>query len=209
MSKMISRKTVDYFEMFVKSATIARDASLKLQSAFADGVVNINELKQIKDLEHDGDIHFHECLKIIDVAFITPIDRSDLVDVLNGVENVTDSIEDIANSFYMMCITGSSDYMRKFVELLVASCESLLQLMVELKRFKKNISNINTLIIEINRLEEEGDKAYSVSMRNMFEFETDAITVIKNKELYQLFEFAIDCCEDVADMVENIIVTKT
>jgi uncharacterized protein Yka (UPF0111/DUF47 family) len=205
----ISRKNVDYFEMFVKSATIARDAALKLQIAFADGEVNISELKLIKDLEHDGDIHFHECLKVIDVAFITPIDRSDLVDVLNGIENVTDSIESIANSFYMMCITGSSDYMRKFVDLLVLSCERLLELMVELKRFKKNIKSINSLIIEINRLEEEGDKAYSDCMRNMFEFEKDAITIIKNKELYQLFECAIDCCEDVADMVENIIVTKT
>lgn len=205
----ISRKNVDYFEMFVKSATIARDAALKLKSAFADGEVNISELKLIKDLEHDGDIHFHECLKVIDVAFITPIDRSDLVDVLNGIEDVTDSIEAIANSFYMMCITGSSDYMRKFVELLVLSCERQLELMVELKRFKKNIKNINSLIIEINRLEEEGDRAYSESMQNLFSQESDAITVIKNKELYQLFECAIDCCEDVADMVENIIVTKT
>ena len=205
----ISRKNVDYFEMFVKSATIARDAALKLKSAFADGEVNRSELKLIKDLEHDGDIHFHECLKVIDVAFITPIDRSDLVDVLNGIEDVTDSIEAIANSFYMMCITGSSDYMRKFVELLVLSCERQLELMVELKRFKKNIKNINSLIIEINRLEEEGDRAYSESMQNLFSKESDAITVIKNKELYQLFECAIDCCEDVADMVENIIVTKT
>ena len=205
----ISRKNVDYFEMFVKSATIARDSALKLQSAFADGEVNIGELKLIKDLEHDGDIHFHDCLKVIDVAFITPIDRSDLVDVLNGIENVTDSIESIANSFYMMCITNSSDYMRRFVDLLVLSCEKLLELMIELKRFKKNLKNIDKLIVEINCLEEEGDRSYSDSMRNMFEFEKDAITIIKNKELYQLFEFAIDCCEDVADMVENIIVTKT
>lgn len=55
----ISRKNVDYFEMFVKSATIARDSALKLQAAFMDGEVNISELKLIKDLEHDGDIHFH------------------------------------------------------------------------------------------------------------------------------------------------------
>jgi uncharacterized protein len=205
----ISRKTVDYFEMFVKSATIARDAALMMKESFADGVVNIDELKHIKEVEHRGDIHFHECLKIIDVAFITPIDRSDLVDVLTGIENVTDSIDSIASSFYMMCISGSCDYFSSFVELLLTSCERLLELTVELKRFKKNANNINKLIIEINRLEEEGDKAYSERMRKLFEFETDAITVIKNKELYQLFERAIDCCEDAADMIENIIVAKT
>ncbi|NLX94085.1 MAG: DUF47 family protein [Clostridiales bacterium] len=205
----ISRKNVDYFEMFVKSATIARNAARKLQAAFAHGEVNISELKLVKDLEHEGDIHFHECLKVIEVAFITPIDRSDLVGVLKGIEDVTDSIEAIANSFHMMCITSSSDSMRTFVDLVVLSCEKVLELMVELKRFKKTVKNINSLIVEINHLEEEGDRFYSESMRSLFSEETDAITVIKNKELYQLFEFAIDCCEDVADMVENIIVTKT
>lgn len=205
----ISRKNVDYFDMFVKSATVSRDAALKLQSSFSDGVINISELKTIKALEHAGDLHFHECLKIIDVAFITPIDRSDLVEVLSGIEDVTDSIDSIASSFYMMCISGSSDYFSKFVDLLAASCELMLKLTVELKQFKKNVNNINKLIIEINRLEEEGDKYYGESMRKLFEQESDAIKVIKNKELYQLFECAIDCCEDVADMIENIIVTKT
>ncbi len=209
MGKMISRKTIDYFEMFVKSATISRDASVKLKEAFSDGVINVEELKLIKTLEHEGDLHFHECLKIIDVAFITPIDRSDLVAILSGIEDVTDSIDSISSSFYMMCITGSSDYFSKFVDLLAESCEKLLELTVELKQFKKNHININKLIIEINRLEEEGDKYYGESMRKLFEQESNAITVIKNKELYQLFECAIDCCEDVADMIENIIVTKT
>lgn len=205
----ISRKNIDYFDMFVKSATITRNAAVKLKTAFADGEININELKRIKDLEHSGDVFYHECLKVIDVAFITPIDRTDLVNILNGIENVTDSIDSIAGSFYMMCITGSTDFMRKFVELLVASCEKLLELMIELKKFKKNLKTVNNLIIEINRIEEEGDKLYNSCVRNLFSFETDAIKIIKDKELYQLFEEAIDCCEDVADMVENIIVTKT
>lgn len=205
----ISRKNVDYFEMFVKSAAIARDAGAKLKSSLSDAEINIEELKQIKDLEHAGDIHFHDCLKIIDVAFITPIDRSDLVAVLNGIENVTDSIELIANSFFNMCITSSSEGIGKFIVLVEQACESLLKLMTELKLFKKNIGNINSAIVEINRLEEEGDKVYRESMRNMFEQETDAIKIIKYKELYQLFENAIDGCEDVADTVENIIVSKT
>lgn len=209
MGKMISRKTVDYFEMFVKGASIARNAALKLQAAFADGEINAGELKEIKQIEHEGDKHVHECLRVIDIAFITPIDRTDLVGILKGIENVTDSIDYIANSLYMMCIVSSSDYMRKFVALLVQSCEMLLELMNELKNFKKNAEKLNRLIIEINRIEEDGDRIYSESMRKLFEFETDPITVIKNKELYQMFENAIDNCEDVADMVEMIIVAKT
>jgi len=209
MGKSISRKNVDYFGMFEKSAAIARDTAYKLQSAFRDGNINLAELRSLKELEHAGDLHLHECMKIIDVAFITPIDRTDLAAILNGIENVTDSIEDIADSFYMMCINESNECMRRFVTLLALSCEKMLELMTELKRFKKNVNDISKLIIEINRIEEEGDKLFRDNMRNLFEFETNPMTVIKYKDLYRRFEDAVDCCEDVADMVENIIVTKT
>lgn len=205
MGKM-SRKNVDYFEMFEKGISISYEAALKLQEAFADGVINIEELKLVKDIEHAGDRHIHESLKIIDDAFITPIDRTDLINILNGIEDITDSIEAIADHIYMMRIDNSNDYMRKFVDLTVVSCKRLHELMKSLKDFKKDRKSLGELIIEVNRLEEEGDRTYSESMRDLFENESNAITIIKHKELYQLSEMAIDRCEDVADMVEKVMI---
>lgn len=209
MGNMISRKQVDYFEMFTKGIEISLKAAKNLQSAFADGKINEAELRRIKEVEHEGDRHVHECLKIIDMAFITPIDRTDILEVLKGIENITDSFDAVSNHIYMMHITKSNKYLCKFVDLAVISCERLCDLMIALKQFRKHTSKINELIIEVNRLEEEGDSTYLDSMRNLFEFETDPIAIIKHKELYQLLENTLDCCEDVADLVEKIMISAT
>jgi Phosphate transport regulator (distant homolog of PhoU) len=205
----LSRKTVDYFEMFAQGVSISLEAAKRLQSAFSDGVINIDELKMIKEAEHNGDKHVHQSLKIIDAAFITPIDRTDIIEILKGIENVTDSIDEVANNIYMMHIKRANGCLVKMVELAVLSCEKLHDLMIALKNFKKDTKNINELIIEVNRIEEEGDAAYLESMRSLFDTEKDPVEIIKHKEIYGALENTLDCCEDVADMVEKIMISAT
>jgi uncharacterized protein Yka (UPF0111/DUF47 family) len=82
MGNMISRKSVDYFEMFEKGVQISLKAAQRLRSSFSDGKIDEKEMKLVKDAEHEGDTHVHECLKKIDVAFITPIDRTDIVEII-------------------------------------------------------------------------------------------------------------------------------
>jgi uncharacterized protein len=209
MGNMINKKSVDYFEMFEKGIKISLVAAERLQAAFADGVINEAELKLVKDAEHDGDHLVHECLKKIDVAFITPIDRNDIVEIIKAIENLTDSIDAVANHIYILHVNEAKEYLRKFVDYVVISCRVLNELMTALKQFKKNQKKINDCIIEVNRIEEEGDRTYAESMRNLFERETDPILIIKKKELYQLLEYSVDCCEDVADLVEKVMVAKT
>lgn len=205
----ISRKKVDYFEMFEKGMQIALKAAVKLKSAFSDGVINNFELKQIKEIEHEGDLHVHQCLKTIDIAFITPIDRTDIVEIIKAIENLTDSIDYIATHINILQIRDANKYLVSFVDSVVSSCEILNELMTELKQFKKNQKKINEYIIEVNRIEEEGDRTYAESMQKLFQDETDAVKIIKQKELYQLLEDSIDRCEDIADLVEMVIVAKT
>lgn len=209
MGNMITRKNVDYFEMFANGISISLKAAQLLTTAFADDIIDERELAKIKEVEHEGDHYVHQSLKTIEAAFITPIDRTDIIEIVKGIENVTDCVDNISNHIYMMCITGSDCYMRDFISIVVTSCERLNELMIALKQFKKNPNNnIMDLIIEINRLEEEGDRIFQESMRNLFKYETDVLTIIKNKELYKLFERAIDSCEDIADMIEKVMITK-
>jgi uncharacterized protein Yka (UPF0111/DUF47 family) len=95
------------------------------------------------------------------------------------------------------------------MDLVVKACIKLEELMKKLKNFKKNLKGINDLIVEINRIEEEGDKTYLNAMRNLFEYETDAKKIIIYKLLYEKLENALDKCEDVADIVQKIIISKT
>ncbi len=205
----ITRKNVDYFEMFDTGMSIALKAGKKLQTAFIDGIIDEAELKQIKDIEHEGDLHVHQCIKTIDVAFITPIDRTDIVEIVKAIENLTDSIDAIANRIFMLQITEADEYLVKFVSSLVLSCEKLSEMMTELKQFKKNQKKIKECIIEVNRLEEVGDRTFMDSMRNLFMCEKDAIKLVKQKDLYELLEDALDRAEDIADIVEKVIVAKT
>ncbi|NLL39344.1 MAG: DUF47 family protein [Clostridiales bacterium] len=205
----ISRKKVDYYEMFEKGMQIAYNAAVKLKSAFADGVINEFELKEIKDIEHEGDLHVHQCLRAIDIAFITPIDRTDMVEIIKAIENLTDSIDYIATHINILQIRDANKYLVSFVDSIVSACDILNKLMRALKQYKKNQKKINEYIIEVNRIEEEGDRIYAESMRRLFQDETNAIKIIKQKELYQLLEDSIDRCEDVADLVEKVMVAKT
>ncbi len=205
----ISRKNVDYFELFEKGVSISLEAAEKLRSAFSDGTINETELKAVKDAEHQGDIHVHQCLKLIDVAFITPIDRTDIVEIIKAIETLTDGIDAVANHIYMLEIKEADEYLFKFINYVVECCQKLKELMVSLKQFKKNQKEINECIVEVNRIEEDGDRTYTASMRNLFETEKDPIVIIKKKELYQLLEQAIDYCEDIADLVEKVMVAKT
>lgn len=202
----ISRKTTDFFEMFVKSATIAKGGAEQLRKAFSDGKIDIDEMRKIKEFEHEGDQHFHECMRVIEAAFITPIDRPDLVGLLNSIETVTDSLDYISTGFYMMCVENSTPGFEKLVELVVESVDRVLDLTVAFKNYKKNTKEINDLVIDINRIEEEGDKVYYNNVRELFEKENDAKMILQHKTLYDLLEDSLDRCEDVADSIANIII---
>jgi len=205
----ITRKNVDYFEMFDTGMSIALKSAIKLQAAFSDGIINEAELKQIKEIEHEGDLHVHQCIKTIDVAFITPIDRTDIVEIVKAIENLTDSVDAVANRIFMLQITEVDEYLVKFVSSLVQSCETLKEMMCQLKQFKKNHKRLKECIIEVNRLEEVGDRTFMESMQNLFTHEKDAIKLVKQKDLYELLEDSLDRAEDIADIVEKVIVAKT
>lgn len=204
-----TRKNIDYYQMFNSGMQIALRAAKMLQASFSDGNINEEELRRIKQAEHDGDLHVHQCIRAIDVAFITPIDRTDIVEIVKAIENLTDSIDHIANRIYMYQIKEANDYLIRFVNNLVLSCETLVEMMCELKQYKKKPQRLKECIIEVNRLEEDGDRTYMECMIKLFSQETDAIALIKQRDLYELLEESLDCCEDVADIVEKIIVAKT
>lgn len=124
------------------------------------------------------------------------MDQSDIMDVLEGIENVTDSINDNAIHLNIMGVEKRDDFMLRFIEVIVLACEKTHELMIAFKDFKKSPNNrLNNLVVEINALEEEGDMIYSEGMRHIFEDESDVLRIIKKKEIYQLLENTSDSWE--------------
>jgi len=200
---------IDYFQMFTVGAEISLRAAQSLQIAFTDERINMDELRKIKEIEHEGDKHVHNSLKILEEAFITPIDQADLIDILKAIENVTDHIDYVAAHLYMLNITESDRYLQAFIDTLVLSCQKVLDLMVCLRNFKKlDLKKMYELIEEINELEEIADRIYLESMRELFTNGSEPLLVIQKKEIYQRFEDALDRTEDAANAVEKLLISK-
>ena len=204
-------KSPDYFDLFENGIGISNRAAKTLQAAFSDSEINGEEIKKLKDIEHEGDRHVHESAKLISESFITPIDRSDMMNMVDAIEALTDSIDDIANQVYMMHITRKDEPTEKMIGLIVEACGQLITMIAAFKQFKKDPEKIHEICIAVNHIEEEGDALYTQALRNLFDPENKvgAIDIIRKQELYDSLEDALDCCEDVADIMEQIIISNT
>lgn len=210
MSSFFS-KGPDYFSLFEKGIQISSKAAKALQKAFADSQINEEEIKQLKTIEHEGDKHVHECAKLISDAFITPVERPDMMNMIAAIEALTDSIDDIGNQVYMMHIVQKDETSEKFVNLIASACEELCSMMNVFKHFKKSPEKLHEISIHVNHIEEEGDVLFTNAMRTLFDpaQKLDTLDVIRRENLYNTLEDSLDCCEDVADIVEQIIISNT
>lgn len=206
---IFNRNETDYFKLFEEGISFSLKAAEALQVGFADGKIDLAEIQKIKNIEHEADKHVHRCLKLIEEAFITPIDRSDILDLVKYIENVTDSIDEVSRRIYMMRVTDCGEYAVKFVEYIVQACKKCAELMATLKDYKKNLKKINQLAIEVNNIEEAGDRLFTEAMRELFSSNSDPVTIIIKKDLFERFEDILDNCEDVADTAEKIMTAKT
>lgn len=204
-------KGTDYFALFEKGIEISDRAAKVLQSVFADGEVDGKKLELLRQIEHEGDRHVHECASIIEEAFVTPLDRTDLMRIVAAIESVTDSLDEIGNQVYMMHITKKNDTISQFLDLLTQACGKLCELMTEFRQFKKSQDKIHELSVSVNHIEEQGDDIFTKAVRALFDPEShqDPVEVIRMHNLYNTFEASLDYCEDVADIVEQVIIANT
>lgn len=210
MSNFFS-KGPDYFGLFEKGITISDKAAKQLKAAFADSQINFEEISHLKEIEHEGDRHVHECANLIADAFITPVDRSDMMNIVAAIESVTDGIDDIGNQIYMMHITEKDETTEKFISMISDACGELCAMMSVFKQFKKNSKKIHEISIRVNHIEEEGDALFTQAMSALFDpaLKRDTTEIIRMQNLYNTLEDALDFCEDVADIVEQVIISNT
>lgn len=208
MGRLKKRSKNDYFEMFHISAEIAQRAARALERALASGTVDMEELRAIKGIEHEGDTHVHRSLNEIEKAFITPFDPEKMMEVLRGIENLTDSIDQISQHLFMMRIQKTDPFIDKFVQLLLETTEKLVELTSAMHEHRRKHDVIKTAIVEINHIEDVGDQTYLQAVHKLYDGSFDAIDVLRLQTVYGQLENALDCCEDVADTIEGILISE-
>ena len=205
----MSKKTENYyFDNFYESISISCRAAEMLKTILSDFNVRSLPEQMIKfhEIEHSGDEKKHELVSVIVKDFMTPLERDDIMMLSHNIDNVTDAIEDILINIYMCGITKIREDALKFSEVIIDCCNSTKKLVDEFRNFKKS-KKLKEYIIDINRIEEIGDQMYVDSMRKLHtDPNNDVLQVIAWREIYGIFEFCCDACEDVADVVEGIVI---
>ena len=199
-----------YFDNFVESAQVSCEAAKMLKEVLSNfDVAKLPENRaMLHEIEHKGDNKRHEMTAVIVRAFITPLEREDILKLSQYIDDVTDSIEDILIRIYINNVTQIREDSLEFVDVVINCCEAMTEMLGEFHNFKKP-KKLNELIIEINRLEEVGDDLYVACMRNLHTTSTDPLEIIAWREIYEFFEKCCDTCENVADIIESIVIGNT
>lgn len=198
-----------FFVLFNQMAESVELMGEKLALIFrTTDTVKINELvRDIDNLEHQTDLLAHKVFVELSRNFITPFDRDDIYRLVSSLDDVADNIYGCGKRLVMYDVDVDDEYFRQLSSLIKETVIKMRVLIKELylKRFSKDIES---MIIEINVLENQGDDTFGESMQTLFRNETDAKTLIKKKAIYQLLESTIDCCEDVANVIESILLKE-
>jgi predicted phosphate transport protein (TIGR00153 family) len=194
-----------FFEMFERASSNLNKAGQAFKDLLNDYTNTENKIKNIKDLEHEGDILTHEIFDKLNRTFITPIDREDIHQLTSEVDDVLDYILATADRLQLYKIKKPTPETLKLAEVLISAIEILGKAVNSLKDPKRSRRTLD-YCVEINRLENEGDLLHKAAIAELFSDGKDAVEIIKWNDIYDHLESAIDMCEDVADTVEGIVV---
>jgi len=207
---MASKNDNYYFESFVSQAKFSCIMVEKLQSIFKD--FNVNDMHMLMDevhlIEHTADIKHHEIMEHLSKEFVPPIEREDIVSLTQMLDDLADALEDVLIMIYTYNVTKIEEPMKRFLDLIEKSISELKNLLENFSNYKKDAS-LNNWIIEINRLEENGDLLYHDALRKLFMEDHDARYLISYKELYGILEEVLDTAEDISNEVANIIMKNS
>ena len=166
---------------------------------------NINEdkISQIKDLEHEGDNITHNLFTTLFQTFVTPLDREDIAGLASAIDEVLDYTDGIADRFLLFNIKRPTPYMIDFSKILLSATQEI-HFVVNILHKMRNASELITHCSNIKKYEQQADTIYRKAIAELFEINNNAIEIIKLKEIYENFESALDRCQDVSDIIEDI-----
>jgi uncharacterized protein len=196
-------KEIDFFEIFDRASLNLVKAAERLVSLM-ENFDNIEaRAKEIYELEQEGDLLTHEIMKKLNKTFITPIDREDLHALAASLDDVLDLIWGAVDRMSVFKIKESTKEAISMSKDLLATTEVMHKAIQKLK--EKNYTHVQEYCIEINRLENRIDRDFRDALGTLFNEVNDPILIIKWKEIYEHLEDASDKCEDVANVIEAIV----
>ncbi len=207
---MAKKQDSFYFNTFVECVDCACRAATILNETLQN--FHPDELKTRLDAihaeEHLADTKKHELINVLTKAFITPIEREDIVTLAHNVDEMADRIDDVLMRMYCNNIRSIRPDAVEMVKILVESCDAVKDMMAEFENFKRS-KTLKECIVKINALEEKADQLFISCVRNLHTGCTDPLEVMTWHEVYFYLEKCVDACEHVADTVETVIMKNS
>ena len=204
------QKTDFYFASFSKAIEFSRQEALMLydvlQGFQPENLPKVME--EMHKLENSADISKHEKMEKLAQEFITPIEREDILELMQELDDVTDDIEDVLIRTYIFHILSIREDALRFADIISRCCGEMLKMMKEFRDFRKS-KTIHEMIVAINDLEEDGDRLYTEAVRRLFMHSKDPIELMVWREIFDRMEKCCDACEHVANIVESIIMKNS
>ncbi|HUQ01830.1 MAG TPA: DUF47 domain-containing protein [Kofleriaceae bacterium] len=198
-------KETSFFDFFEQHAALTVEGAKEFLSLVTTGANIDAKAKRIADIEHETDVITHRCVEALHKTFITPIDRDDIHRLITRMDDIMDFVEAGAERIALYELVTMMPDIRDLADVLVRATEKV-ELAARGLRNLKDPQSIIKECIDINRLENEGDQILRRAVARLFkENANDPITVIKWKEIYESLENATDRCEDVANIIEGVV----
>jgi predicted phosphate transport protein (TIGR00153 family) len=199
----IAQRAEEYFELFAQSATNLRVATEQLKDLIEDYRDVEVKAQRIRDREHEGDEITHEIIRRLNTSFITPMDREDIYALASALDDVMDAVDAVADLFVLHRIEEPLPEMKAQADVLLRAAQQTEEAVRQLERMVR--ARLEPYWVEINRLENEGDRIYRRAVADLFSGDYKAMDVLKWKEVIENLEEAVDGLENVANIIESTV----
>lgn len=206
----MKKEKCNYFDEFIALADcIVKSAEMLKETFIGFNIDTLDERTiRVHEIENDADRIVHKIRNSLIKDFLPPIDREDISLIGNRLDDIEDSIDEIMINIRILNITEIKEDVNEITEILLQATNAVKDMFSNFKDFRKT-ELIKKRIIEVNELEEKGDRAYEKIMSSLYRTETNPVNLIKWTNIYGWLENAIDYCEQVSDCVEDVIMSNS
>ena len=203
MKLQVSQRPDVFFDLFVESGVNLRAATSELRAMIhAYDEIELRA-RRIQEREHEGDEVTHAIIRRLNTTFVTPMDREDIYQLATALDDVMDAVEAAADLFVLHNIEAPLPEMKLQVDVLDRAAEQTEQALRAFRNLK--LDELEPYWIEINSLENEGDRLFRRAVAGLFSGDYRAMDVLRWKEVIETLEEALDGLENVANVIESVV----
>lgn len=203
LSRLLPRQT-NFFDFFERHAAITVAAAAELARLSSDDASLDDIARRIKELEHEADDVTHACMETLHRTFITPIDRNDIHRIASKLDDIVDLIDAVARQMALFEVVKVPESAKEAVAVLYQATMAVERAVKGLRNMR-NATGVLGECIRINELENQADRIKASSVARLFREESNPIVVMKWDRIFQSLENVTDACEDVANVIEGVV----